>query len=311
MCYTAILYIQHRDWGGSTINTEYIRNTDTNLDSAVEFIGNDYIVGNNYACYYDTRDHNKISFDIAYNTGYWVGVGILSFAMLILIIAMVHDVLAALLSDRMSCWFFESLYFWFWTGTVLPLCLFLPVYELAPIKPGARLANLVLLFQFLTIGPMPYVFCRWDAMVLTIYSILVWGLVGWGTPFIGWDFGRAAGLACSWAAIAAFVASTFTISWFRNRRSTVLPTMNPVAAPQLVVQLVPVVQEVVVERPVIVQQTVYVDRPVVVERYPSGVNPFLINDNSQQPPQYAEAVVSSGADGVVERSLDPVKVHIS
>jgi hypothetical protein len=302
MCYTVILYIQHRDWGGATINTEYTRNTDTNLDSAVEFISNDYIVGNNYACYYDTRNHSRVSFNIAYNTGYLVGVGILSFAMLILIVALIHDVLVTLLSGRMSCWFFESLYFWFWIGTMLPLCLFLPVYELAPIKPGARLANLVLLFQFLTIGPMPYVFCRWDATILAIYSILVWGLVGWGTPFIGWNLGEAAGLACSWVAIGAFVACLFIISWFRNRQSTVLPTTDTVAVPQLVVQLVPVVQEVVVERPVIVQQTVYVDRPVVVEHYPPGVNPFLINNDSAQPPQY---------DVVVERSLDPVKVHIA
>lgn len=234
ICYMAVLYLTYDDMSGNNIPTTYTQNMDTNLAAAQNYIMNQYVVGHTYNCYYDTRNEMNVRWSIEYNVGYWVGTCIFALIVFICIVVLSHPLLAAIASSNLSEWCLHTCYVWLWVGVIIPLVIFLPLFSVAAISKEGRIALLVLIFQFVTIGLMPYVYYRWNAVVIAAYVMLIYTLVGWITPLFAWYMNDNSGAAAGLIGFGIFVIfiSCYTRmhsqqQWDREHPNISIPSIPP------------------------------------------------------------------------------------
>jgi hypothetical protein len=281
ICYSADLSINFDNRDGRNVQAIYNKEEGTNLAAAQDFIMNQYIVGHTYPCYYDTRDGVSILWSIAYNVGYWVGTCVFALIVFIIIVVLSHPLLATM-SNSVPEWYFQTSFVWLWIGVLIPFLLFLPLYLLAAIPQEGRAALLVLIFQFATIGLMPYVYCRWDEYVFSAYILIVYSLIGWVTPFVLWYISTSGALLASWLGGAAFLSAVAYFTWQRIREQHIRD--NPLPPQQQVLQVQPIQMiATVAQYPPIVYQINQNEPPTY------SADPTIV----EQPPSYFSASVPS------------------
>ncbi len=181
ICFTGILYLHYNDRTGHRVNTSYSQYFGTNTNNLENFLSQQYQIDHSYTCFYDTRDETNILFNIGYTSGYWVAFGIFAFILLIGIVALIDAALTYSLCD-VEAINMRKLEFLIWMTFIFPLCLWLPLQMLNTISYLGHVVFLVLLCQFVTIGPIPLLWSLGKNYVLVIYSI-IYICVGWLVPF--------------------------------------------------------------------------------------------------------------------------------
>jgi hypothetical protein len=201
--YTAHIDLHYNKRDGQDVVTTYVNCCNTNLKMAMQLTMEQYLQENMYACYYDTRHAFNIRWSVAYNVGDWVGTCVFAFVVLITTIWMSYYRYAAV-TYYLPEWFFKTSFIWLWVGFIIPITSLLPLYVFAAISSVGRVSCLVLLFQFITLGGMPYAFCRWDLVIFAAYTVCIWGAIGWVTPFVGWYVSFIGALFAAWLGAALF-----------------------------------------------------------------------------------------------------------
>jgi hypothetical protein len=259
------------------------------------YIVDKYTPGTRHACYYDSRDKHTIWWSIAYNVGYWIGTTIFAFIALVCLVILSHP-LMALVGDSVPQWFFQTTFVASWISVLIPFCLFLPLYHAAPISKEGRVTQLVLFYQFLTLGFFPFVVCRWDALVSAAYTVCVWGLLGWATPFLAWYKDVTLALLSGWLGCAGFVGFVGFVHWNRQRlerriHTTPVSPNQPSAVVLSQVSIQPVIVMQIPDQPPVMQHT---ECPTYVYRYPHNQDcttesaPAYEQHTSAAPPTYEQ-----------------------
>jgi hypothetical protein len=225
ICYTDVLQLIYDNQQDKEVTAQYSKDQGQDLGTAQNYITSQYVPGHTYGCYYDLRDSSNILWSIAYNVGYWVGTCIFMFILFISVIVVSHPALVAMGGCNVKHWLFHTGFIWLWVGIIIPFAVLLPVYLDTPISKEGRISVLVLVFQFITIGPIPYVYCRWNLNIFLVYAATIWGGAGWATPFAGWYVGTLGGIIPSCIGIILF---TVYVMWQTDLRVKASQRQEPV-----------------------------------------------------------------------------------
>jgi hypothetical protein len=193
ICYAATLNITYENSNGDFIQTSYTQQKGTNLQAAHDFIESEYQTSHTYPCWYDKNDGSKILWDISYTLSYIILNCIFGFLLLISIVVLSYPILLKCImpssigqgEEEIHQWSFLSFFTIFWSWTI-SFCAILPIYYAASMSKNTRIVILVLFYQFLTLGLVPYIICRYDDIAIIVYMIIVWILTGWVVPILSW-----------------------------------------------------------------------------------------------------------------------------